>query len=181
MEEDRCEMKKVSRVGDKVGVRGVVSGRPGPCLNTTMTVSTVQCLYTDNKKQVNCIFPFIGDNPGQRTGGGVNDECRRTKRGRSWCATKLTRDNRVVGASDQSRDISCGQLKNKNNRPYCAGSDATSQTQRPATQTTKTTSRPKVDDGVTDAELLEFTEKLLNIDTDDVADLITIDTGCSTR
>ena len=48
-------------------------------------------------------------------------------------------------------------------------------------KTTKTTNKPKNDDGVTDTELKSFTEELLKIDDDDVANLVTIDTGCSTR
>ena len=171
-------MKKVARVGDKVAGVGVVSG--GPCTSSNTTVSSVQCQYADTSKEVGCIFPFIGDNPGQKTGGRVNTQCRTTKRGRHWCATKLSLDNRVIGASDQSRDVVCPDTK-----LACAPSSKSTTTTTKRTtaspQTKKTTSRPKVDDGVTDRELLDFTENLLNIDDDDVSHLIKIDTGCSTR
>ena len=107
-------------------------------------------------------------------------QCRTTKRGRYWCATKLSVDNRVIGASDQSKDVMCTDQK-----LACAPSSSLKSTTTKRTtarpQTKKTTSRPKVDDGVTDKELLDFTENLLNIDDDDVAGMIKIDSGCSTR
>ena len=34
---------------------------------------------------------------------------------------------------------------------------------------------------MTDAEMKQFTEELLRMDEDDVAHLVTIDTGCTTR
>ena len=61
-------------------------------------------------------------------------------------------------------------------------------TRRSSTTTRRTTAptsrRPPaagVDDGVTDAEMKQFTEELLRMDEDDVAHLVTIDTGCTTR
>ena len=63
-------------------------------------------------------------------------------------------------------------------------------TRRSSTTTRRTTAattsrRPPaaagVDDGVTEAEMKQFTEELLRIDEDDVAHLVTIDTGCTTR
>ena len=172
-------MKKVDRLGDKVPVVGIVSGRPGSCAANTSAVSSVECKYADTSKEVRCIFPFIGDNPGQKTGGSLNTQCRKTKRGRFWCATKLSVDNRVIGASDQSRDVVCADQA-----LACAPTATATTTTRRTTvrpKTKKTTFRPKVDDGVTDTELLDFTENLLNIDDDDVAQMIKIDTGCSTR
>ena len=145
---------------------------------------------------MSCIFPFVGDNPGQRSGGSVNDACRKTKKGRFWCATKVNTDNRVVGTSVQNRDVTCGQEKNKSNKLYCAPSASTSSatTSRPkpsptskaTTTTTRRTTRKTSkttfkDDGVTNQELVEFTENLIKIDDDDVAALVKIDTGCSTR
>ena len=125
---------------------------------------------------------LIGDNPGQKTGGSVNTGCRTTKRGRYWCATKLSGDNRIIGASDQSRDVVCpdqGLGCSSTSTTATAATKKRTTTARP--QTKKTTSRPKVDDGVTDKELLDFSENLFNIDDDDVAGMIKIDTGCSTR
>ena len=142
---------------------------------------------------MNCIFPFIGDNPGQNSGDSVNEACRKTKKGRLWCATKVSRDNRVKGTSVQNRDVTCGQEKNRSNKLYCAPPTSTSSattsaprrtskrtisTKRTTRKTTKTTSK---NDGVTNTELIEFTENLLEIDDDDVASLVKIDTGCSTR
>ena len=150
---------------------------------------------------MSCIFPFVGDNPGQRSGGSVNDACRKTKKGRFWCATKVSKENRVVGTSVQNRDVTCGQVKNSSNKLYCAPpsskspsssattsrptskspsptTEATTTTRRTTRKTTKTTFK---DDGVTNQELVEFTENLIKIDDDDVASLVTIDTGCSTR
>ena len=150
---------------------------------------------------MSCIFPFVGDNPGQRSGGSVNDACRKTKKGRFWCATKVSKENRVVGTSVQNRDVSCGQAKNSSNKLYCAppSSSSTSSsatTSRPASKrpspttkatttsrrtTRKTTKTTFKDDGVTNQELVEFTENLIKIDDDDVASLVKIVTGCSTR
>ena len=144
---------------------------------------------------MSCIFPFVGDNPGQRSGGSVNDACRKTKKGRFWCATKVNTDNRVVGTSVQNRDVTCGQEKNRSDKLYCAPSASSSSatTSRPRTSspttkatttrrtTRKTTKTTFKDDGVTNQELVEFTENLIKIDDDDVASLVKIDTGCSTR
>lgn len=147
-------------------------------------------------QEVSCIFPFVGDNPGQRSGGSVNDACRKTKKGRFWCATKVNTDNRVVGTSVQNRDVTCGQEKNRSNKLYCSPSASTSSnntsrttsrrpssTKAPSTRRTtrKTTKTTFKDDGVTNQELVEFTENLIKIDDDDVASLVKIDTGCSTR
>ena len=147
---------------------------------------------------MSCIFPFVGDNPGQRSGGSVNDACRKTKKGRFWCATKVSKENRVVGTSVQNRDVTCGQAKNNSNKLYCAPSSSstssattprpTSKRPSPTTKATttrrttrKTTKTTLKDDGVTNQELVEFTENLIKIDDDDVASLVKIDTGCSTR
>ena len=62
-------------------------------------------------------------------------------------------------------------------------------TRRSSTTTRRTTAatsrRPPaaagVDEGVTEAEMKQFTEELLRMDEDDVAHLVTIDTGCTTR
>ena len=62
-------------------------------------------------------------------------------------------------------------------------------TRRGSTTTRRTTAatsrRPPaaagVDDGVTEEEMKQFTEELLRMDEDDVAHLVTIDTGCTTR
>ena len=62
-------------------------------------------------------------------------------------------------------------------------------TRRSSTTTTRRTTaatsrRPPAagaDDGVTEAEMKQFTEELLRMDEDDVAHLVTIDTGCTTR
>ena len=112
-----------------------------------------------------------------------------------WCATKVNTDNRVVGTSVQNRDVTCGQEKNRSNKLYCAPSASSSSatTSRPRTSsptakatttrrtTRKTTKTTFKDDGVTNQELVEFTENLIKIDDDDVASLVKIDTGCSTR
>ena len=143
--------------------------------------------FSEYFQDVFCIFPFVGDNPGQKSGGGTHDTCLKTKKGRYWCATKLNTGNRVIGTSVQNRDVSCPDKKYK-----CASGSSSSSsrtttkrsttTRRSTTRkTTKTTNKPKNDDGVTDTELKSFTEELLKIDDDDVANLVTIDTGCSTR
>ena len=40
-------------------------------------------------QEVSCIFPFVGDNPGQRTGGSLHKVCPSTRKGVRWCATKV--------------------------------------------------------------------------------------------
>ena len=64
----RCDMKKADRPGDKVPSKGevVFSGSGRTSCNSSVTA--VSCSYTDNDQQVHCIFPFIGENPGQKSG-----------------------------------------------------------------------------------------------------------------
>ena len=62
-------MKKSSKPGDKVSSSGeiVFSGGPG-VKDCNTTVTATRCTYTDNNKEVFCIFPFVGENPGQKSG-----------------------------------------------------------------------------------------------------------------
>ena len=61
-------MKKASKPGDKVPSTGevVFSGSATTSCNTSVTA--VSCSYTDNNQEVACIFPFTGENPGQKSG-----------------------------------------------------------------------------------------------------------------
>ena len=62
-------MKKSSKPGDKVPSKGEVVFSGGPSLkDCNRTVTAVKCSYTDNNQDLNCIFPFIGENPGQKSG-----------------------------------------------------------------------------------------------------------------
>ena len=101
-----------------------------------------------------------------------------------YFARKVNKDNRVIGTSVQNRDVTCPGTR------LCAEKTTTRQTtrrttRRPATQATKkTTSRPSasVGDGkVTDAELQSFSEELLALDENNVADLVKFEAGCTTR
>ena len=102
-----------------------------------------------------------------------------------YFARKVNKDNRVIGTSVQNRDVTCPGTR------LCAEKTTTRQTtrrttRRPATPATKkTTSRPSassVGDGkVTDAELQSFSEELLALDENNVADLVRFEAGCTTR
>ena len=61
-------MKKADKPGDKVPSKGevVFSGSGSTSCNSSVTAES--CSYTDNNQQVHCIFPFIGENPGQKSG-----------------------------------------------------------------------------------------------------------------
>ena len=87
-------MKKSSKPGDKVSSSGeiVFSGGPG-VKDCNSTVTATRCTYTDNNKEVFCIFPFVGENPGQKSGGSSHEGCLQTKKGRFWCATKVNYQN----------------------------------------------------------------------------------------
>jgi len=178
----RCDIKKSSKPGDKVPSKGETTYSGGPGLkDCNSTVTAVRCRYTDNSQDVACIFPFIGENPGQKSGGSPHDSCLKTKRGVFWCATKVNKDNRVIGTSVQNRDVSCLGTR------MCAGKTKTTlttqrTTRRTTTKKTTSASRPSVGDGkVTDEELQSFSEDLLSIDDDNVADLVSFDAGCTTK
>lgn len=181
-------MKKSSKPGDKVSSSGDVVFSGGPNIkNCNNTVTASRCSYTDNNKEVFCIFPFIGENPGQKSGGSPHDTCLKTKKGRFWCATKVNQDNRVIGTSVQNRDVTC--YSDKRCAPAQSVRTTVRTTVRPTTRkTTKKTSigssssSVSVGDGkVPDAELKDFSEELIKIDDDNVASLVSFDAGCSTR
>ena len=88
----------------------------------------------------------------------------------------------MIGTSVQNRDVSCPSARR------CAPKSSRT-TASPTTRRTTQRSSSKgnsssagVGDGkVTDAELRDFSEELLSIDEDNVAALVTFNTGCSTR
>ena len=90
-------MKKSGKAGDKVPSTGetTYSGGAGAVCNNTVTA--VSCGYTDNSRPLACIFPFIGENPSQKSGGSKHDSCLKTRRGVFWCATKVSSKAAVNG------------------------------------------------------------------------------------
>ena len=155
-ESGQCQLKRRGKEGSKVGSRGAVSGTEEagcscisllyfssvflnfagrPCKNSTAE-GTV-CRYTDTGEEVLCLFPFTGENPGQKRGGTSHDTCLKTKKGHTWCAVKLSLSNRLLGTSVQNRDIDCGPAKNSKGTLLCPGNSTNirATTRRPATTT----------------------------------------------
>ena len=87
-------MKKSGKAGPgaKVPSKGELT-YSGPVKDCNSTVTAVSCSYTDNSHSLACIFPFIGENPAQKSGGSRHDSCLKTKRGVFWCATKVSQKN----------------------------------------------------------------------------------------
>ena len=98
------------------------------------------CKYTDTGEEVVCLFPFIGENPGQKRGGSSHDTCLNTKKGHTWCAVKVSLDNRLLGTSVQNRDIDCGQAKNIRGSLLCSRSSANDKPSTPRPTTAPRTS-----------------------------------------
>ena len=92
---------------------------------------------------------------------------------------QVNRDNRVIGTSVQNRDVTCSRERR------CAPQSQTTKSTTKATtrRTTKKTSSggSSADGVVTEAELKAFTEELIKIDDDNVAGLVSVDAGCSTK
>ena len=131
-ENAQCQLKRRGKEGSKVGSRGAVSGTEEagrPCKAAKGTV----CRYTDTGEEVLCLFPFIGENPGQRSGGTSHDGCLKTKKGHTWCGVKLSLSNALLGTSVQNRDIDCGLAKNSKGSLLCSGNSTNIRTTRPAT------------------------------------------------
>jgi len=132
----KCEIKRPNKEGDKVGSSGAVSGSRA-CSNGD-SAQAIECKYKNSQEKVFCIFPFIGETPGRKnTGGSRHDNCLKTKRGHTWCATKVTQDNKLLGTSDQRRDIDCGQSRNDQGDLFCPLTGITNQNS--AKQKTSTT------------------------------------------
>jgi len=141
-EEGRCQIKRRGKEGSKVGSKGAVSGTEEagrPCNDSSKTEGTV-CKYTDTGEEVVCLFPFIGENPGQKRGGSSHDTCLNTKKGHTWCAVKVSLDNRLLGTSVQNRDIDCGQAKNIRGSLLCSRSSANDKPSTPRPTTAPRTS-----------------------------------------
>ena len=110
------------------------------------------CKYTDTGEEVFCLFPFTGENPGQKRGGTSHDTCLKTKKGHTWCAVRLSLSNRLLGTSVQNRDVDCGPAKNSKGSLLCPGNSTNirATTRRPTTtprapprsSTARTTIRP---------------------------------------
>ena len=91
LQKGRCDLKKSSKPGDKVPSKGETTYSGGPGVkDCNSTVTALSCSYVDNSQDLACIFPFIGENPGQKSGGSRHDSCLKTKRGVFWCATKVS-------------------------------------------------------------------------------------------
>jgi len=132
----QCQLKRRGKEGSKVGSRGAVSGTEEagrPCKDST--AEGTMCKYTDTGEEVLCLFPFTGENPGQKRGGTSHDTCLKTKKGHTWCAVKLSLSNRLLGTSVQNRDIECGLAKNSKGSLLCPGNSTNikATTRRPAT------------------------------------------------
>ena len=137
----RCELKRIAKPGDKVPKRGATSGAKSNRSCGDTPTKAVPCRYTDTKEEVLCIFPFVGENPGQKSGGSSHESCLKTKKGRYWCATKLNLDNRVIRTSVQNRDVDCGQRTNSKKELFCSP-PTTEGKQNPMTKsTTKSTTK----------------------------------------
>merc|ERR1711970_766052 len=137
----KCELKRIAKPGDKVPKRGAVSGAKSNRACKEGPGKAIPCKYTDTREEILCIFPFVGENPGQKTGGSRHDTCLTTKKKHYWCATRLNLDNRVLSTSIQNRDVDCGGRKNSRKELFCSppGSinSTISTTKRP-----ETTKRP---------------------------------------
>jgi len=137
----KCELKRIAKPGDKVAARGATSGAKSSKACGNVTVKAIPCKYTDTQQEILCVFPFVGENPGQKSGGSSHETCLKTKKRHFWCATKLNLDNRVLSTSIQNRDVDCGQRVNSKGEPYCSpgGSVSASNTKTVASTTTKRT------------------------------------------
>ena len=106
-----------------------------------------------------------------------------SRKGVSWCATRVSVAGRVRGTSQQSRDVECGELRNRADKLYCPAAGTTTArtatTNRTTTRTTrKTTSVPSRKPArpppisssapgvTTEAELRQFSEAILAVDED---------------
>jgi len=141
----KCELKRIAKPGDKVPTRGAVSGSKSSKSCPNVTVKAVPCKYTDTKQDILCMFPFVGENPGQKSGGSSHETCLKTKKGHYWCATRLNLDNRVLSTSIQNRDVDCGQRENSNKELYCSptGSSKAATKVATVTSTTAATKQPQ--------------------------------------
>jgi len=108
----QCNLIRIADPGRKVGMPGAVTGTKtgGSC---PLLATGIQCHYTQSRTPVACIFPFIGKTPGDKAASDQHDSCLKTKRGKFWCATKLSIDNKLLATSDQTKDIDCGIATNK--------------------------------------------------------------------
>jgi poly(U)-specific endoribonuclease len=108
-----CSIMKVANPGRKVGEIGATHG--GQKSNQAQAsnqcsgqVTGITCNYTLTRTPVVCLFPFIGEVPGNKNQTTSHDTCLQTKRGKYWCATKLSLENQLLSTSDQTQDIDCG-------------------------------------------------------------------------
>jgi len=193
-EAGQCQLKRRGKEGSKVGAKGAVSG--GSCTNSTSVRGTA-CRYTDTMEEVVCLFPFTGENPGQKTGGQEHHSCLATRAGHTWCGVRLSLANRLQGTTVQNRDIDCGQARSPTGVLLCSPpSPAPSRTTTAKTTTRPTTARPvKASPAsskpasskpgppgrLTDEVLAQFTEELAAADTIRAAGGVSLQAGCTTR
>ena len=85
----KCELKRIAKPGDKVAARGATSGGKSSKACGNVIVKAIPCKYTDTQQEILCVFPFVGENPGQKSGGSSHETCLKTKKRHFWCATKL--------------------------------------------------------------------------------------------
>merc|ERR1711892_843661 len=132
----KCELKRIAKPGDKVPKRGAISGAKSNKACSNGPAKAVPCKYTDTKEEILCIFPFVGENPGQKAGGSQHETCLKTKKGHYWCATRLNLDNRVASTSIQNRDIDCGERVNSKKELFCSppGSGSNNKATLPTTK-----------------------------------------------
>lgn len=135
----KCELKRIAKPGDKVPKRGAISGAKSSKSCDKGPVKAVPCKYMDTKEEILCVFPFVGENPGQKSGGSSHENCLKTKKGHYWCATRLNLDNRVASTSVQNRDVDCGQRVNSKNELFCSPPGLVSTAKATTTKRTTTT------------------------------------------
>eukprot|EP00090_Calanus_glacialis_P013712 TRINITY_DN22367_c0_g1_i1.p1 TRINITY_DN22367_c0_g1~~TRINITY_DN22367_c0_g1_i1.p1 ORF type:complete len:587 (+),score=116.91 TRINITY_DN22367_c0_g1_i1:49-1809(+) len=137
----KCELKRIAKPGDKVPKRGAISGAKSSKSCDKGPAKAVPCKYTDTKEEILCVFPFVGENPGQKSGGSTHENCLKTKKGHYWCATRLNLDNRVLSTSVQNRDVDCGQRVNSKNELLCSPPGSAGLAKATTTKPTTTTKK----------------------------------------
>ena len=100
--------------------------------------------------------------------------------------SQVNRDNRVIGTSVQNRDVTCPTDRRcapPQSRTTKTTTRATTRrtTRRTSSRGSSSSSSSTADGVVTEAELKAFTEELIKIDDDNVAGLVSVDAGCSTK
>ena len=88
----------------------------------------------------------------------------------------------MIGTSVQNRDVSCSRERRCAPPKSQTTKSTTKATTRRTTKRTSSGGSSSSSDGVvTEAELKAFTEELIKIDDDNVAGLVSVDAGCSTK